>query len=93
MEGLFRLQEVMTLQRKREKVTQLRSIKGIVLLKDEQRTEILWANGVFKERPAPTGQQTLGICVLARNYDQLELKSFLLSLTSRVLISSFRTPF
>jgi hypothetical protein len=29
MEGLYKLQEVMTIQRRREKATQIRSLKGI----------------------------------------------------------------
>lgn len=48
MEGLFRLQQVMTLQRKREKAPQVRSLKGVVQLQNDERAEILWANGVFK---------------------------------------------
>jgi hypothetical protein len=48
MEGLFQLQQVMTLQRKREKAPQVRSLKGVVQLQNDERAEILWANGVFK---------------------------------------------
>lgn len=74
MEGLFRLQQVMTLQRKREKVPQLRSIKGVVLMNEGQRAELLWANGIYKERPITTDKQALGLCILARNYDQFQVK-------------------
>jgi hypothetical protein len=70
MEGLFRLHQVMALQRKREKAPQVRSLKGIVQVQNEERAEILWANGIFKERVVPASErQTLGFCVLARNYD------------------------
>lgn len=35
MEGLFKLQEVMTVQRKKEKTTQIRSLKGIAQLQND----------------------------------------------------------
>jgi hypothetical protein len=35
MEGLFKLQEVMSAQRKREKTPQVRSLKGIAQLQND----------------------------------------------------------
>lgn len=65
----------MTVYRKREKAPQLRSLKGVVQLQNDERAEILWANGVFKERVIPNNtQKTLGFCVLARNYDEFQVK-------------------
>jgi hypothetical protein len=91
MEGLFRLQEVMSVQRKREKTPQVRSLKGMAQLQNDERAELLWANGVFKERVVPaTAAQTLGFCVFARNYDEFQLKEFLLKLTYRVLLPPLR---
>jgi hypothetical protein len=45
MEGLFRLQQVMTVQRKREKAPHLRSLKGVAQLQNDEKVELLWANG------------------------------------------------
>lgn len=86
MEGLFKLQEVMTIQRKREKAPQIRSLKGIVQLQNDEKAEILWANNIFKERVVSNTNQNLGLCVLAKNYDSFQVKEFLLKLTYRVSV-------
>jgi hypothetical protein len=84
MEGLFKLQEVMTIQRKREKAPQIRSLKGVVQLQNDEKAEILWANNIFKERVVTKTNQNLGLCVFAKNYDNFQVKEFLLKLTYRV---------
>lgn len=96
MEGLFKLQEVMTVQRKKEKAAQIRSLKGVIQLQNDEKAEILWASGIFKERVVSGTSQNLGLCVLARNYDKFQVKEYLLKLTYRVNIllyrnSSFKT--
>jgi hypothetical protein len=93
MEGLFKLQEVMTVQRKKEKAPQIRSLKGVIQLQNDEKAEILWANGIFKERVVSNTIQNLGLCVLARNYDKFQVKEYLLKLTYRVLLPLFRNLF
>ncbi len=92
METLYYLEESLTVIRKREKVPHIRCLKGVFQLEDGQRLEIVWANGEYREVSVSKDAE-LGVFVLCRNYDQFNLKEFLLSLTKRVIIHLFRILF
>ena len=74
--GLYFLEEVMTIVRKRSKVPQIRSIKATVKTKssgdsEEVLKEINWANSQYQvEECRDTGRQ-LGFSVISSRYDEV----------------------
>ena len=46
--------------------------------------EILWAGQEIKERQITNKDRSLGIFIMASNYDEIQIKEFFLSLTYRV---------
>ena len=91
MEGLYRLEEAMTRLRKREKVPQIRCLKGCLRSEQpDQLHELIWANADFREREV-SGKKVLGLFVMSRRFDEFQVKEFLLQLTRRVTLNLVRS--
>jgi hypothetical protein len=91
METLYKLEESITLLRKREKCPRIRCIKGAIRSGQEgEKLEILWAGQELRERQLSDNNRSLGIFIMASNYDEFQVKEFLLSLTYRVHLLLFR---
>jgi len=71
MEGLYKLEESITIYKKKEKVPQIRCLKGVLQLDNKDKVEIVWANRDFRERVITDNQKNLGLFVLSRHFDQL----------------------
>ena len=88
MMGLFQLEKIMAVVRKRMKVTQIRSIKAAARVKvGEKETvlkEINWANNQYREEVCADESRQLGFSIISRRYDEVEVRKFIESLSCKV---------
>ncbi len=73
MMGLYLLEEVMTVVRRREKVPHIRSIKAVVLYRPEHNSpdaiyELNSSNGDFKFEELKGSSRPLGFFIMSRRY-------------------------
>ena len=93
MMGLYFLEEVMAVVRKRSKATQIRSIKGLIKKrkeesgKESEETElkdICWANNEFKNEETRQSERPLGFSILSIRYDEMEVRNLIEGLSFKV---------
>ena len=76
MLGLYFLEEVMAIVRRRWKVPQIRSIKATVKVKASENskpevTEINWANSQYREDLCKDADKQLGFSIVSKRYDEV----------------------
>jgi hypothetical protein len=80
MLGLYFLEEVMTVVRRRAKAPRIRSVKGYVKVRKNENDprceefvikDIAWANDEFRENETNSMGRPFGFSILSNRYDEM----------------------